>query len=157
VKRVICNTSPLIALERIDRLSVLREMYGEIVRPQAVADELEAGRDRYGLSADLQDANWIRTEPNPDEMVFHKDLGPGETAAIALAYVTDADLIILDDLQARLVAEELGLRITGTLGVLVEAQHSGFLQSLPDALNDLEEVGFHIDATLRARILAGDI
>ena len=124
--RVVVDTSPLIALERIGQLDLLRELYGQVVRPQSVLAELLAGQRRYGLSAELMQGSWILTEPDPAEMALRKELGAGETAAITLAFKTHADLLVLDDLQARLVASGLGLAITGTLGVLAAA-HQGAL------------------------------
>ena len=49
--RVIVNTSPLIALERIGKLDLLKRMYGTIVRPQSVLDELIAGRTKFDLAS----------------------------------------------------------------------------------------------------------
>ena len=95
--RVVVNSSPLIALERIGSLDVLKSLYGTVVRPQSVLDELGAGRSRYNFDRALFDTDWILTEPDPPEMVFRKELGAGETAAITLAYKTAADLVILDD------------------------------------------------------------
>ncbi|MEI6788277.1 MAG: hypothetical protein WCL49_07335 [bacterium] len=60
---VIVNTSPLIALERIGRLHLLKDLFGDVVRPQSVLIELLAGKDRYQLSNALRDADWIVTEP----------------------------------------------------------------------------------------------
>ena len=65
-------------------------------------------------------------------MALRKELGAGETAAITLAHASGADLVILDDLQARLVAEGLGLKVTGTLGILVAAKQKELLRDLPD-------------------------
>ena len=150
--RVIVNTSPLIALERIGRLTVLRELYGEVVRPQSVLDEIQAGAERYGVSPDLLASGWIQTEPDPPEMVLRRELGAGETAAIALAVRTGADLIVLDDLQARLVAQDVGLRITGTLGVLCAAHRAGVLSDLQGAILSLQEAGFRVSPSLLERL-----
>lgn len=57
---VVINTSPLIALDRIGRLDLLRALYGNVVRPQSVMNELAAGAKTYGLSPLLRDATWIR-------------------------------------------------------------------------------------------------
>jgi uncharacterized protein len=146
--RVVVNTSPLIALERIGRLHLFRELFGEVTRPQAVADELHAGRERYGLSDDLERAEWILTEPDPPEMVLRRELGAGETAAVSLAHASGADLVVLDDLQARLVAQGLGLTVTGTLGILLAAQQKGLLDDLPGALKRLQDAGFRISTEL---------
>ena len=151
--RVVVNTSPLIALERIGHLSVLHDLYGQVVRPQSVLDELLAGQQRYSLSPGLIQSDWILTEPDPPEMAFHRELGAGETAAITLAFKTEADLVILDDLQARLVATSLELAITGTLGVLVAAFTAGVLDDLRAALTDLQESGFRIAPQLIDRMM----
>jgi predicted nucleic acid-binding protein len=63
--RVVVNTSPLIVLDRIGHLEILKALYGSIIRPQSVLDELNVGRGRYELSSDLCDAEWIITEPDP--------------------------------------------------------------------------------------------
>lgn len=144
--RVVVNTSPLIALERIGRLSILKQLYGTIIRPQSVLNELHAGRDHYPLSTELEGAAWITTEPDPPDIDLRKDLGPGETAVIALALKTNADLVILDDLQARLVAASLGLNLTGTLGVMLAAHQAGYLADIKDALQQLVRVGFRVPA-----------
>ena len=152
--RVVVNTSPLIALERIGQLDLLRQLFGTVIRPQAVRDELEAGRKKHGLSAALISSRWILTEPNPAEMVLRKELGAGETAAITLALATRADLVALDDLQARLVAEGLGLKLTGTLGILAAAHKLGLLADLHQALRHLEKAHFYIPQEIKKAFLS---
>jgi uncharacterized protein len=146
--RVVVNTSPFIALDRIGQLDLLKTLYGTIVRPQSVLDELLAGEARYPLSNTLRQAEWIVTEPDPPEITLRRDLGPGETAVIALALDTDADLVILDDLQARLLAATLNLRLTGTLGVLIAAHQLGLLPDVKGALTDLLHAGFRVPASV---------
>jgi predicted nucleic acid-binding protein len=146
--RVVVNTSPLLALERIGQLQLLKLMYGVVVRPQSVLDEIDAGRGTYDLSPMLENADWIVTEPDPVEMVLRRELGAGETAAIALAVRSRADLVILDDLQARFVAQAQGLALTGTLGVLIAAARAGYLADLKGSFRQLQEAGFRIPAVL---------
>jgi len=151
--RIVVNSSPLIALERIGRLDILKALYGTVVRPQSVLDELCAGRGRYSFDTALFDSDWILTEPDPPEMVFHRELGAGETAAITLGYKTAADLVILDDLPARLVATGLGLHITGTLGVLSAASKLGVIDDLAASVYALQEHGFHVSQELISKLL----
>jgi predicted nucleic acid-binding protein len=152
--RVIVNTSPLIALERIGKLDLLRQLFGQVVRPQSVMNEILAGQDRYELSDRLSACEWIVTEPDPLEMAFRKELGAGETAVLALAVKTQSDLVVLDDLQARLVAASLGLALTGTLGVLVAAHRAGLLADITSAFAQLEHVGFRVSSRLIASLRA---
>ena len=79
---------------------------------------------------------------------MRRELGAGETAAIALAVKTQADLVILDDLPARLVAQAQGLTITGTLGVLLAAQQAGFVTDVAEMFRALQDAGFRIPASL---------
>ena len=150
---VVVNTSPLIALDRIGYLEILPKLFGHILRPQSVVNELRAGRNVYGGSDLLFNADWMETVEDPVEMALRKELGAGETAAIALAFRNKADLVILDDLAARNVAIELGLKVTGTLGVLLAAHKKGVLKDLRQTITELKSSGFRLSDTLVASIL----
>lgn len=151
---VVVNTSPLIALDRIGQLDILRQLFGRVVRPQSVVDELMAGRHLYGGSSLLFDAPWMETREDPGEVIFRRELGAGETAAIVLARKMNADLLLLDDLAARRVATELELRISGTLGVLFAASRRGYINDLEKTLSDLSSSGFRISDQMRKSILS---
>ena len=142
--KVITNTTQLIVLERIGYLDILKNLYGQIIRPQSVLDELLAGREKYSLAMSLVESDWINTHPDPPEMTFRRELGAGETAAITLAFKLEADLTILDDLQARLVAQNLGLKITGTLGVLGAAHKAGIISDPSLTMMKLKKAGFRL-------------
>ena len=151
--KVVVNTSPLVALDRIGQLGILQKLFGEVIRPQSVVDELQAGRSAYGGSDELYRAVWLQTVEDPPEMVLRKELGAGETAVIAVALRIKADLVILDDLAARNVAAELGMNITGTLGLLMAAHKKGFLPDLKGAIEALKMSGFRISDAVNASIL----
>jgi len=152
--RVIVNTSPLIALDTIGKLWILPKLFGTLVRPRSVLDEILAGRTVHSTSVELLDAEWLLTEEDPREKAFRKELGAGETAAITLAYLTRADLIVLDDLAARRVASGLDLRVTGTLGLLLAAHRQGLITNLSMALEDLQSSGFHVAPELLVPLLS---
>ncbi len=149
--RVIVNTSPLIALNRIGRVHLLRDLYKQVVFPRSVMDEFEAGIEKGHTTAMIW-PSWMTVDPDPLEMAFRRELGAGESAVLSLALLTKADLVVLDDLQARLVAAELRLRITGTLGILVAAQQRGFISNARDEARKLQAGGFHIHPTLIAAL-----
>ena len=146
--KVVVNTSPLIALNRIGCLHLLPSLFGHVIRPQSVADEIQAGRLQYGAADSLLEEDWLETVEDPPEMVLRRELGAGETAAIALAVKLRSDLILLDDLAARNVASELGLAVSGTLGVLVASAKRGLLTDVEKPLKDLCSAGFHISDSL---------
>jgi len=80
-------------------------------------------------------------------------LDEGEAEAIALALEANASLLLLDDREARLQAKRLGLRVTGTLGILLRARKLGLIEGLREELNKLRETGFRISKSLEEEIL----
>lgn len=150
---VIVNTSPLIALDRIGQLDLLPKLFGKVVRPKAVVDELRAGQKVYGGSGDLYEAEWFQTIDDPPEMILRKELGHGETAVIALALRLKADLVVLDDLAARNVAMELGLPVTGTLGLIFAAYKKEIIPDVDAVVASLAEAGFRISNELIQSVL----
>lgn len=77
----------------------------------------------------------------------------GEASAIALALKFDNVLLILDDLKGRKEAEKLGLKITGTLGILIKTKQSGLIQELRPYLEDLKAAGFRISPIVEKEVL----
>jgi predicted nucleic acid-binding protein len=77
-------------------------------------------------------------------MLIQKNLDRGESSAIALALETEDPLLILDDAQARSFAVELGLTITGTLGVLIAAYRQGIIADLHPIIASLKACGFRL-------------
>ena len=121
MRRVIANTTPLIALANIDRLELLRELYGSIIIPQAVMDEIirEPAKQR------VRRAIWIKVESIQDvsqKDAFRARLHTGEVEVMILAREQKADLVIIDDDAAKKTAKFLGLNVTGTLGVLLKSK-----------------------------------
>lgn len=152
--RVVADTSAFIVLDRIGHLDLLPRLFGSVVRPRSVLDELLTGHASHPLSAAVIEAEWLHTEPDPPSAALRLELGRGETAAISLAYESRADLIILDDLQARLAATSLGLRVTGTVGVLIAARRKGFGPTGDEAVRLLDEAGFHLSQAV-TKVLRG--
>ena len=82
------------------------------------------------------------------------ELDDGEVAAIALAYEIQADVVLIDEQDARQAAQQLGLRVLGTVGILTWAKQNGKLSSLRAALDELREKGkFRISQKLYERAL----
>lgn len=152
---VISDASAIIALATINHLRILKELYTEIIIPQAVFEEIAvAGIDRPG-SREIGDADWIRAQSVSNfEPVKHLNLGDGETEAIALALELGADLLLLDEIKARREAKRLGVRFVGLLGILVEAKARNKIEEVKPVLDALQnEAGFRIGQTLYNHVL----
>lgn len=150
---VVADSSPLIYLSRVGVLNLLATLYGEVVVPRAVWNEAVERRPAAPGSDELRQVPWLRVV---DVSVPELDLGldPGETAAILIAESLRADLLLIDERMGRSVAEQRGLRVRGTLGVLVQARQSGALLALKPLLDTLVAAGFRIAPALVQEALA---
>ena len=145
--RVIVNSTPLIVLSNIGQLDLLRKLYSEIFVPQSVFDEVTAKND----SACQQIRNlaeWIhvcRIQNQDAKRMYQAKLHAGEVEVMILAQETPiADLVILDDNAAKKAAKFLGLKVTGTLGVLLRAKREKLIEKVTPLMSQLMAKGFYI-------------
>jgi predicted nucleic acid-binding protein len=160
---VISDSVALIGLSSIGALDLLRQLYGTVIIPTAVYQEIViAGAGKPGSQA-IATANWIqqravRRKRFADRLQKLVGLGQGESEAIALAQEIKADLILLDDAKARRYALQQQLSFTGLVGVLLAAKQLGLFPFVRPYLNALIAAGIFIDPTLyrHALNLAGE-
>ena len=144
---VISNSSPLIGLEQIGLLHVLHGLFGEVLVPSAVVNEVAP---TVSLPA------WIVCGPLAQPLaaaVLHTSLGAGESEAITLALQEQARLVILDDRPARRIASALGLKVIGTLGILLAAKNKGLIPAVAPAIQGLADHHFHAAPHLVQQVL----
>lgn len=143
---VIADLSCLIGLSKIDKLTILNQLFGTILIPPAVFNEVvNLGAGRPGAD-EVKNAVWIETRKIENELAvkaFKLNLGSGEAEAIALATECNTDFIILDDWRARQVALSLSLPVIGTVAVLKKAHEKGFIKDFEATLIALRQSGFH--------------
>ena len=128
---VILNNTPLVALWSIGHLTLLRDLYGEVLIPQAVYEEFLA-TERLVRQVALGEAPWIKIMPlvNPRQALVYVGLDQGEAEVLALANEQSARLVIIDERKGRRYAKRLGLPLTGTVGVLLTAKNNGLISAL---------------------------
>jgi predicted nucleic acid-binding protein len=124
--KIVSDTTPLISLMKISRLEILHKIYSEVIIPKAVYEEIEAGKYKK-FHQDLSKIRWIKIENIRDKLSvnYFLDLDAGEAEAIILASEIGTDLIILDEKLGRIHAKHAGIKVTGTIGVLVKAKKNG--------------------------------
>jgi predicted nucleic acid-binding protein len=153
--KAISNTSPLLYLYRIEAIDWLPKLFEEVWTPEAVKNELLAGRNKGYDVPDPADCTWLKIV-NPKSMPsewFVLDLGTGEIAAMALALENPSCVILLDDGLARRTAQVAGLQVWGTLRVLLEAKSQGLVDKIEPYVANLSEAGMWISAEVKQRIL----
>ena len=122
--KVIVNSTPVIGLADIGKLDLLRQMYGTVILPQAVYEEITSPSVKKQVE---QNRAWIHIGQIQD-----------------LAQEQDADLVILDDNAAKKTAKFLGLHVIGTLGILVLAKRKGYIEKVGSVLDALKQDGFFV-------------
>lgn len=151
----ISNSTPLIALSKINRLNLLKEYFHDVYIPEGVYDEVvRRGGDLAGAS-EVASCSWIKVQQVQNRMAVETlslSLDIGEAEAIVLSKEMDA-LLIIDDGDGRKTAEQLGLKITGTVGILLLASQERKLD-LKKAMDDLRTVGFRLSEKEYERILS---
>ena len=147
---VVSNTSPILNLAIIDRLSLIREQFATVTIPKGVLEELRVEENLPGSKKilDALDAKWLQVEEVQDSAmlrILKRELDSGEAEAITLALETRAQWVLLDESEARRIAKDLGLRITGVLGILLRACRQKRIPSLRTEMERLREnAGFYI-------------
>jgi predicted nucleic acid-binding protein len=146
---VISNSSPLIALTQIGRLDLLCRLHARISIPPAVAREVAP------TVAVLPGWVVVQEPAHPlQPSMVSGSIGPGEREAVSLGLELGAALLILDEQPARRLATSLGLRVIGTVGLLMAGKQRGFLASIRPELDRLLAVRFFMDQDLYDRVIA---
>lgn len=155
MRKVIVNSTPLIVLGNAGLLEILQKLYGRILVPEAVYQEVTAKDDAAGMIL-LNGADWIQVEQvqnQSDARIFSSRLHAGEVEVMLLAREQKADLLIIDDNAAKSTAKYLGMKVTGSLGVLLRAKQMGFLEDINDAMDQIILNGFYVSEELRKHII----
>lgn len=147
--KIVSNTTPIISLLKINKLQILKDLYSEIFIPQEVFHEIEAGKTKEYYT-DLSKIKWIKVKGIKDQnsLSYFLDLDKGEAETIILATEINADLVILDETLGRYHAKHAGLKITGTLGVLLKAKKSGSIKEIKPLIYELRRKGIWLSENL---------
>jgi predicted nucleic acid-binding protein len=153
--KAISNTSPLLYLYRIGGIEWLPKLFDEVWTPEAVRNELQAGKSKGYDVPDPDDYSWLRVvnpKSTPSEWLA-LDLGTGEIAAMALALENRDRVVLLDDMLARRTAQVAGLQVWGTLKVLLEAKSMGLIDKVEPYVAKLSDSGMWVSSEVKQRIL----
>jgi hypothetical protein len=124
-------------LVQSERLYILQKLYKKVIIPAEVFTELTK-LDQQLLSS-LQN-EWIEVKNVKDVALLTELsilLDPAEAEAISLAKELNADLLLIDEKKGRLIATQLGLQITGILGILIEAKREGYITEVKSIVEAL--------------------
>lgn len=152
--KVVSNSTPLIALSRINKFGLLKGYFGEIYISKEMYEEVVTrGGNLFGAE-EVASAEWIKVETVGNRIAVESlsiALDKGEAEAVVLAREESA-MLIIDDGDGRRIAESLGLKITGTIGILLLAAADGKLD-FKKAIDELIAVGFRLSEKEYKKIL----
>lgn len=144
-KTIISDTSCLILLHKIGELELLQKLFQNVfITPEIVSEY------------DLPLPNWVIIESPTNktyQRILEASLDKGESSAIALSLEKTDPLLIIDDLKGRKFAEKLGLKITGTLGILIIAKRQNLISSVKPALEKVKKTDFRFSENLEKTLL----
>jgi uncharacterized protein len=151
----ICNTSPFQYLHQLGRLDLIPALTNGVTVPRAVVSELDAGRALGYDVPDLRKLGWVslRDPDSAPALPLAADLGRGESAVLALALESASPLVILDDALGRRAAVLLGIPLTGTLGLLLDAKKIGLIETIAPLLDELDALRFRLSPATRTAVL----
>lgn len=144
---VVSDASPLILLGRIGKLSLLKELYLEIVIPVHVRNEVTKHDDEasFWILSEIENG-WIKSKVE-DVEISHEinrigdnlGLHKGEMYALSLAVNMNIKEFLADDKSARVAARILGLRAIGCLGIIMKAHQMGII-TRNDAISSIQKL-----------------
>lgn len=154
--KIIANSTPLIALNKIGKLDLLKQMYREIIIPYAVYEEviLESSiKESNDFIKESGFINIIKIKNEEAKRLFVTSLHKGEVEVMILAKEIEADLCIIDDLLARRYAKYYNLNITGTIGAILKSKEQGIISEVRPIMDELIDSGIYIDPKLYNRVI----
>lgn len=142
---IISDSSCLILLYKIDQLDLLQKLFGNVYITQIIAKE---------FAKDLPEWILIQNPTNSkNQILLESSLDKGEASAIALAMEQSDCLLIIDELKGRKFAQKLGIKITGTLGIIADAKLKGHLPEVKPVLEKVKQTNFRLTESLERAIL----
>lgn len=143
-KIIVSDTSCLILFYKIGELELLRKVFGEIIITETVSKEFKRAIPK-----------WIQIINPSTNLHFGLQgfLDPGEATSISLAVEYKGSLLIIDESKGRRVAKELGIAISGSLGILVTAKKRGIIDSVKPIIERITQTNFRLSDKLIRKVL----
>lgn len=152
----VSNTTPILSLYKIGKLHLLNDLFGQVLVPSAVYNEIAVlGKGKPGYDV-FAAADYIGVHPVQSTLaadLLRPQLDYGEAEAIVLARELEANILLLDEMKARKVAQANSQMIIGTVGILQAAKRKGIIPNVKSCLDELIEQGIWIDGRLYQSVL----
>ncbi|RUR72721.1 DUF3368 domain-containing protein [Chlorogloeopsis fritschii PCC 9212] len=153
---IVSDTTPISELAKVEHLDLLPKLFGKVMIPQGVFNELQIGQ--HPAAKFVQNLSWLEVVTVGNQQVVEElqksfNLHLGESEAIALAEEIGASQLLIDEKAARKVAMTRKLPLIGTMGILLLAKRRGLLDSVKDVLDEMQLQGMRISERLYVQVL----
>ncbi|MCI0416264.1 hypothetical protein L0222_26110 [bacterium] len=155
---VVSNSSPLIVFARLNLFHILRTLFTQIHISDEVFREVTFDEKQPG-AIQVKQADWIHVKAIKN-MALHSqlsrslNLGAGEIASVILAQELSADLVLIDERKARLLAQRYRVAVMGSVGILDISYGKGLINDLRRTYLELEQHGIRVDRRILNHSLA---
>jgi len=148
---LIADSSALVALSIVDKLDVLEKLFGKVYVPRAVYNEISKANkaESYKLTNYCKN-KVLDIQSNAN---FNISLGRGESEAIVLYTEQNADFLLCDDKKAKKFAQSFGLKVIGSLGILLKAKEVELIDEIAPLIEILRGSRIFIDDKTYALVL----
>jgi len=148
---LIADSSALIALAVVDKLNILESLFGEVYVPRAVYDEvsLQSKGESEKLALYCND----KVIDITSKVNLNITLGSGESEAIMLYKEKNADFLLCDDKKAKKFAQNFGVNVIGSLGILLKAKEKKLIVEIHPLIEKLRVSKIFIDDKTFALVL----
>ena len=145
----------MICLARINQLELLPRLFAKILVPPEVWDEVTVRGQGHPGAYEVSQVTWTTIQKPDPQLVKPLSIlvDAGEAQAIALAQTTADCTILLDDARARKVAQRIGIKQIGTIGLLLRAKRRGLIEKIRPQIDGLVENGIYIRKELIDAVL----
>lgn len=153
----VVDASPFIVLALSGWLDLLRLAGESIVVPRQVEREVLRPSVADAAVEAMRTLPWLEVVEagEPPEAVGTYHLDAGEEAVLTWAFAHPGTVAILDDRRGRRVARALGIPVTGTLGLVVEARRRGVIPAARPVVEQLlQRTAWHLSPELVNSVLA---
>ncbi len=137
---IISDSSCLIIFDKIEGFEILHSVYKQIYTTPEVAKEFRNELPGWIIIETVKDKKYQR--------FIESLVDGGEASAIALASEKEDVLLLLDDLKARKLTKRLGVKFTGTLGILNKAKEQGIILKIKPVIEKLKDADFRISESV---------
>ena len=154
---LVINTGPIIGLTAaLGDLKLLDKLYREVLISKEVYDELRAGGESCPELQAIAEEKCLQVATDYQKIppLLNAELDRGEASVIVAAISQNVTTVAIDEKQGRRIARLHGIKVTGSLGILMKGKRLGFIPSLESCLDRMQAQGIWISRELREQALS---